>query len=170
MEFRVLQVKNSMRNFNYFSCSLFPLFFFHLPHFIQIIWISWNIAGVKASSLLSLHNFPFAWICLVLLIFFYFCYTLKMFWYTGVVGVEGGGGARSYLPQIHFHLLIFLNSFPVAGCPRLTTWSGSSWHLWLSLKLWVCDKLIPHQYCQALARTKCLRSLKLHSIFLRYPP
>ena len=37
-------------------------------------------------------------------------------------------------------------TFQVVGCPRLTTWSGYSSHLWRSLKLWVYKWLRPLYY------------------------
>ena len=37
-------------------------------------------------------------------------------------------------------------TFQVVGCPRLTTWSGYSSHLWRSLKLWVYNWLRPLYY------------------------
>ena len=43
-------------------------------------------------------------------------------------------------------ILCSLFTFQVVGCPRLTTWSGYSSHLWRSLKLWVYNWLKPRYY------------------------
>ena len=55
------------------------------------------------------------------------------------------------LKSVSFHLLticvsfsFFTSSSLVAGFPRLTTWSGYSSPLWLSLKLWVFKKRIKY--------------------------
>ena len=60
------------------------------------------------------------------------------------------------LKSVSFHLLricvsflCLISSSLVAGFPRLTTWSGYSSPLWLSLKLWVYD------YCDWYAWTTC---------------
>ena len=43
-------------------------------------------------------------------------------------------------------ILCSLFTFQVVGCPRLTTWSGYSSHLWRSLKLWVYNWLKPRYH------------------------
>ena len=81
------------------------------------------INSKKKNSRVSSCSSPFNLLHLILC--FVFAYSLKSVSFN--------------LLRIRVSFLCFTSSSLAAGFPRLTTWSGYSSPLWLSLKLWVYD-------------------------------
>ena len=86
------------------------------------------INSKKKNSRVSSFSSPFNLFHLILC--FVFAYSLKSVSFN--------------LLRIRVSFLRFTSSSLAAGFPRLTTWSGYSSPLWLSLKLWVFKKRIKY--------------------------